>query len=133
MNLDIVSGLITPKKCKEKVSMKVLGILQKIRQTNWLVKLKHLKTYSVQNLLKRRPISFSFIGQGTFVYKEQKEIALLEGADFQNALFGIWLGNKPADKNLKKALWSGEEIIYVIGICLITIHILIHKVKSGLH
>lgn len=41
-------------------------------------------------------------GKGCVLYKDGKERGTVEGLDFKKALFGIWLGNKPADKDLKE-------------------------------
>lgn len=43
-------------------------------------------------------------GKGTVVYKNGKEIGMIEGLDFKKALFGIWLGDDPADDDLKEAM-----------------------------
>lgn len=43
-------------------------------------------------------------GTGVVVYKNDKELGTIEGMDFKKALFGIWLGDEPADKKLKKAM-----------------------------
>lgn len=40
----------------------------------------------------------------TIVYKNGKEKGSVSGLEFKKALFGIWLGNKPADKDLKKGM-----------------------------
>lgn len=41
---------------------------------------------------------------GTKVYKNGTLKTTIAGHKFKKALFGIWLGNKPADKNLKKGM-----------------------------
>lgn len=41
---------------------------------------------------------------GVVVYKNDKELGVIEGMDFKKALFGIWLSNKPADDDLKEAM-----------------------------
>ncbi|GLI56867.1 chalcone isomerase [Propionigenium maris DSM 9537] len=41
---------------------------------------------------------------GVEVYKNGIHLTTVEGLDFKRALYGIWLGDKPADKNLKKAM-----------------------------
>jgi len=41
---------------------------------------------------------------GVVVYKDGTELGSIAGFDFKKALFGIWLGNDPADKKLKKAM-----------------------------
>jgi chalcone isomerase-like protein len=43
-------------------------------------------------------------GKGVVVSKNGKDKGTIEGADFKKALFGIWLSNKPADKNLKAGM-----------------------------
>jgi len=43
-------------------------------------------------------------GKGSVLYKNGEEKGIIEGLDFKKALFKIWLGNKPADKDLKKAM-----------------------------
>lgn len=40
----------------------------------------------------------------TIVYKNGKQKGSVSGLEFKKALFGIWLGKKPADKNLKKGM-----------------------------
>lgn len=42
--------------------------------------------------------------RGVEVYKNGIHLTTVEGLDFKRALYGIWLGDKPADKNLKKAM-----------------------------
>jgi len=41
---------------------------------------------------------------GVKVYKNNKLLGTIKGADFKRALFGIWLSNNPADKNLKQSM-----------------------------
>ncbi|PKV50765.1 chalcone isomerase-like protein [Aquimarina sp. MAR_2010_214] len=43
-------------------------------------------------------------GKGSVIYKDGKEKGHVKGLDFKKALFNIWLGNKPADKGLKKEM-----------------------------
>lgn len=43
-------------------------------------------------------------GKGVVVYKNGKELGVITGLDFKKALFGIWLGNDPADNKLKKGM-----------------------------
>jgi hypothetical protein len=46
--------------------------------------------------------------EGVNVYKNKELKTTTKGLDFKKALFGIWLCNKPADKDLKKAMLSGK-------------------------
>jgi hypothetical protein len=43
-------------------------------------------------------------GKGAICYKNGKELGTISGMDFKKALFGIWLGDDPADKKLKKGM-----------------------------
>lgn len=45
---------------------------------------------------------------GVLVYKNGKRAGVVEGLPFKQALFGIWLGNKPADKSLKQSLLGSD-------------------------
>jgi hypothetical protein len=42
--------------------------------------------------------------EGTKVYKNKELKCTAKGLDFKKILFGIWLGNKPADKDLKAGM-----------------------------
>lgn len=43
-------------------------------------------------------------GSGTSISRNGRLLGLIPGEDFRNALVEIWLGNHPADKDLKKAM-----------------------------
>jgi hypothetical protein len=43
-------------------------------------------------------------GQGVRVSRNGNLLGIIEGEDFKTALLEIWLGNKPADKGLKKGM-----------------------------
>ena len=43
-------------------------------------------------------------GKGVVCYKNNKELGSIKGMDFKKALFGIWLGENPADSNLKSGM-----------------------------
>ena len=45
-------------------------------------------------------------GHGVAVFKNGKKKGLVPGLAFKRALFGIWLGDRPADTTLKQALLS---------------------------
>jgi hypothetical protein len=46
--------------------------------------------------------------EGTKVYKNKEYRCTAKGFDFKKILFGIWLGNKPPDKNLKAGMLGGK-------------------------
>ena len=43
-------------------------------------------------------------GKGTLIFKNGKIQPVIKGYDFKQALFAIWLGNEPADDDLKEEL-----------------------------
>jgi hypothetical protein len=43
-------------------------------------------------------------GQGVSIYVKGALKGTIPGLDFKKAVFSIWLGDKPADKNLKKGM-----------------------------
>ena len=45
-----------------------------------------------------------FPGKGVSISKNGQQLGQIPGEDFKNALLEIWLGNHPADKDLKKGL-----------------------------
>lgn len=52
---------------------------------------------------------FVYKPQNTIIIKNGKNAATIAGADFKQAFFGIWLGAKPIQANLKSALLGGGE------------------------
>ena len=61
--------------------------------------------YFATSVIAKDQYVFDYIPtQGTLVSKNGKELGLIPGDDFKNALLEIWLGNHPADKNLKRGL-----------------------------
>lgn len=51
--------------------------------------------------------AFDYIpGEGIRAYKNGNHLITVEGEDFKKALYGIWLGDNPADENLKKEMMN---------------------------
>jgi hypothetical protein len=48
-------------------------------------------------------------GKGTAVSVKGAEKGVIEGKDFADALFAVWLGNNPVQEDLKKALLTGKS------------------------
>jgi hypothetical protein len=49
--------------------------------------------------------AFDYIpDQGVRITRNDKVLGMIAGKDFKNALLEIWLGNRPADKKLKKGM-----------------------------
>ncbi|HVE83770.1 MAG TPA: chalcone isomerase family protein [Myxococcales bacterium] len=61
-----------------------------------------------EKLQKGQVMKLTYVpGKGTTV-TGQGESALVEGKDFADALFLVWLGQHPADDGLKKGMLGGE-------------------------
>ncbi|OIQ31092.1 MAG: hypothetical protein BM564_01120 [Bacteroidetes bacterium MedPE-SWsnd-G2] len=104
MDLTIISSLITSEKMVDAVNegfkYSTKGHPEKLQS-------------EITQLLNvfRTPITqgdhYSFVylpNKGTEVIKNGISAIIIPGLDFKQALFGIWLCDKPADKNLKKGL-----------------------------
>jgi hypothetical protein len=55
-------------------------------------------------IVKEDVFDIVYAGGKTVVFKNGKEKGSVNGLDFKKALFAIWLGDKPADKDLKKGM-----------------------------
>jgi len=61
------------------------------------------------DLKKGDHINFDFLVNGaTDIVIKGKQVGSIEGVDFQRALLAVWLGNKPADSDLKQAMLQGK-------------------------
>jgi hypothetical protein len=47
-------------------------------------------------------------GKGTMVSKNGKDLGTIAGLNFKKGLFGIWLGNDPADEDLKEGMLNKQ-------------------------
>ena len=57
------------------------------------------------NVVEGDEIAMTYVpGKGTIVNAKGAEKGVIEGKDFADALFSVWLGGNPAQEDLKKAL-----------------------------
>jgi hypothetical protein len=62
----------------------------------------------IPDVVKGDEIVFTYVpGKGTLVRAKGAEKGVIEGKDFADALFSVWLGANPAQEDLKKALLGG--------------------------
>ncbi|WP_281645640.1 chalcone isomerase family protein [Parendozoicomonas sp. Alg238-R29] len=105
VRLNIISGLITSDKMvstveegfKEATNGNVAPLKKRIDE--------FLGVFT-QSEIKKGEV-FTIVGEpgvGVAAYRNGTKAAQVKGDDFRKALFGIWLGDKPADKKLKKAM-----------------------------
>jgi hypothetical protein len=70
---------------------------------------RFIKLFTQEPIVKGNEFDNIYVpGEGVKVYKNGKLLDTIDGMDFKTALWGIWLGNEPADKNLKVALLGGK-------------------------
>lgn len=110
VRLHIVSSLVTTDRMKE-------AILEGFKKStgNKLAPLqaridKFVAVFSLEPIVKGNEFDVTYTPEeGTKVYKGGKLLQTVEGADFKAALWGIWLGADPADKNLKEGMLGGKK------------------------
>jgi hypothetical protein len=69
--------------------------------------LDKLKTL-IPNVEKGDQILLTYVpGKGTVVTAKGVEKGVIEGNDFADALFSVWLGSNPVQEDLKRALLGG--------------------------
>ncbi len=104
IKLHIVSKLITSEKMIDAVNEgfenatngKTSGISKEIAQ---------FKSYFSEQINKDDIFDIVYLPkEGVKVYKNKAPLGTIKGMEFKRALFGIWLSNKPADKDLKNAM-----------------------------
>lgn len=107
IKLDIVSRLVSSSKMVDAVDEGFDASMD--GDTSALdSKIEKFKGFFSEEIVKTNVFDIAFIkGRGTIVYKNGKEIGAIEGLDFKKALFGIWLGENPADEDLKEAMLKG--------------------------
>ena len=104
IKLHIVSKLITSEKMMDAVNE---GFENSTNgNTKPLAsKIKKFQDFFLDEIVRNDVFDIVYLpGNGVVVYKNDKELGVIEGMDFKKALFGIWLSNKPADDDLKEAM-----------------------------
>ncbi|MGQ1910283.1 chalcone isomerase family protein [Marinifilum sp. RC60d5] len=104
IRLEITSGLITSEKM-EKATREGFKNATKGNITPIAKEIENFISVFLGEIEKKDRFEFVYCPiEGTLVYKNGKLKASIKGIDFKKALFGIWLCDKPADKNLKEDL-----------------------------
>ncbi|PWJ42820.1 chalcone isomerase family protein [Sediminitomix flava] len=106
IRLEIVSGLITSDKMasattdgfKSSLNGNTAPLQTEIDQ--------FVDVFKKDEIVKKDIFEFKYqpSAEKTLVYKNGKELLAIKGLAFKKALFGIWLSNKPADKDLKSGM-----------------------------
>ncbi|MBN1205092.1 MAG: chalcone isomerase family protein [Myxococcaceae bacterium] len=65
---------------------------------------------AIPDLKKGDELTITYIpGKGTQVQSKTGQEISVEGKDFADALFGVWLGKEPADDDLKEGMLGKED------------------------
>jgi hypothetical protein len=66
--------------------------------------IKKFISFFGDEIVENDMFDITYQGTGVVVYKNKKELGTIKGLNFKKALFGIWLGDDPADNKLKKGM-----------------------------
>jgi hypothetical protein len=65
---------------------------------------------AIPDLKKGDDLTLTYVpGKGTTVHSKSGEALSVEGKDFADALFGVWLGKSPVDDDLKEGMLGNED------------------------
>lgn len=104
ITLDIVSSLITSEKMIDAVNE---GFENSTggNTTPLKSKIESFKDAFKDEIVKGDHFVIAYIkGMGVEIHKNGKKIKTITGLDFKKALFGIWLGEEPADEDLMEGM-----------------------------
>lgn len=104
IKLNIISGMITSEKMinavNEGFENATGGKTAPIK-----AKIEKFKSFFKEEIKKGDEFLIAHVpGKGVVVTKNGVLKGVIDGMDFKKALFGIWLSNKPADKDLKSGM-----------------------------
>ena len=110
VRLHIVSSLVTTDRMKEAI---IEGFKKSTGGKTAPLQAridKFVQVFSLEPIVKGNEFDITYSPEeGTKAYKGGKLLQTIEGADFKTALWGIWLGNDPVDKNLKEGMLGGKK------------------------
>lgn len=104
IKLHIVSKLITSDKMVEAVNEGFENATNG-KTSPISSEIKQFRSFFDEEITKDDIFDIVYIpSKGVIVYKNGTSLGTIKGKDFQKALFGIWLSENPADKDLKMAM-----------------------------
>ena len=104
----IVSGLITSERMLEAVDE---GFKKSTggKQADYKDKIDKFKKAFSDPIAKADVFDIVYTAEKIFIYKNNTLKAEIEGFDFKKAVFGIWLGDDPADSDLKDGMLGDSD------------------------
>jgi hypothetical protein len=104
LRLHIVSGMITSKKMTDAIDE---GFKNSTGEniTSFKIEIAKYKSFFAEEIKKDDIFDIIYVpAEGISVFKNESLKGTIPGFDFKKAVFGIWLGEKPADSKLKKRM-----------------------------
>jgi hypothetical protein len=104
LRLHIVSGMITSKKMTDAIDE---GFKKSTggNITLFKIEIAKYKSFFAEEIKKNDIFDIIYVpAEGISVFKNESLKGTIPGFDFKKAVFGIWLGEKPADSKLKKRM-----------------------------
>ncbi|WP_194850406.1 chalcone isomerase family protein [Nonlabens antarcticus] len=109
ITLDIVSKLVTQDKMIEAITEGFEDSVSDAERKILQPKIDKFIGFFNEEIVKGNEFQLSYVpGKGTMAHKNGKLLGSIEGLDFKKGLFGIWLGNDPADKGLKSGMLGSK-------------------------
>ena len=104
IKLNIISGMITSDKMISAINEGFENATNK-NTTALKAKIDKFKGFFKDEIKKGDAfVIMNVPSEGVVVYKNGAKKGTIDGHDFKKALFGIWLSDKPADKDLKDGM-----------------------------
>jgi hypothetical protein len=103
IKLNIVSGMITSEKMITAINEGFENSTGK-STASLKTKIDKFKGFFKEKINKGDAFIIIYDGNDVSVYKNGAKKGSIDGYDFKKALFGIWLGKKPADDDLKDGM-----------------------------
>lgn len=105
VTIHIVSGLVTSERMADAVK-EGFGKSMGGKTAPLQAKIdRFIRLFAQEPIVKGNQFDLVYTpAEGLKVYKGNKLLDTIDGLDFKTALWGIWLGNDPADKGLKAAM-----------------------------
>lgn len=105
ITLDIVSKLVTQDKMIDAITDGFDESVSRAERKKLQPKIDQFIGFFNEEIVKGNEFQISYVpGKGTMAHKNGKLLGTIEGKDFAKGLFGIWIGDNPADKDLKKGM-----------------------------
>jgi len=104
LRLHIVSGMITTKKMTDAIDE---GFKKSTGEniTSFKIEIAKFKSFFAEEIKKDDIFDIVYVSaEGISVYKNESLKGTIQGLDFKKAVFGIWIGEKPADSKLKRKM-----------------------------